>query len=564
MWVPDDDLELDLPLPRIKMPNGKIYQDSMHDYQMDFHADTSKYRAIVGSVASGKSAMGTIEVFQHCWEFRDNFGFVLRETMSQNRLASIRDFKKLCPKFLIRSQNSDDGTITMLNQYGYAFMRAGGHKLRPRKQDEILEEIGGTSMVVFTSFEGTRDALQKWSSSTIGFYFMDQAERANEDIYEMLNQRLRHQPSRRQAWFCANWREDVPIESEWLWRLFSGESPEKRPNHSYREVLTEVNDDNLPDDFTKSLDYAQSEHKKALYVRGEKEKKISSTVFPDYSSNVHVIPHRDPEPQWIKGLGLDHGLHHPTAFVQVALLPTGEIYVYDEYESSGSIVAVHAKELLRRKTRQHLYWAIDPTCVNRESIPGMSVSYTYQCYGLPFQCGPREVAPGISRLRERFAFDPERINPFTQEQGSPSIFISERCESLRKQILGYRYEENKTHIGHKTASVKPHKYNDHLIDALRFIVMLIPGPQSVVSESSSFDAQTSRPLDLNPLEDTPVHNERGELDFDPLRQQALRPVSNEPAPKPIHSTSTWLNPSPKPPEPPEKNWLDELRASRSM
>ena len=559
MWIPDVDFELDIPLPRIRMPNGKIYQDALHDYQLDFHNDPTKYRAIVGTVASGKSAMGTIEVFQHCWEFRDNFGFILRETMSQNRLASIRDFKRLCPKFLIRRQNSDDGTITLLNQYGYAAMKEGVHKLRPREQDEILEEIGGTSMVVFTSFEGTQDALQKWSSSTIGFYFIDQAERANEDIYEMLNHRLRHQPSRRQGWFCANWREDVPNEYEWLWRLFSDDSPNKRPHHTYTEVLTEVNAANVPDDFTESLDYAQSDYKKAVYVRGEKEKKMSGAVFPDYSPKIHEIRHQDPEAHWTKGIGLDHGLRDPTAFVEVALLPTGEIYVYGEYESSGSIVSEHANELLSRKTPQHLYWAIDPTVGNREPILGMSVLYTYQRYGLPFRCGPRDVAPGISRLRECFEVDPSRVNPFTQEQGSPCIFISERCVRLREQILGYRFQENKTHIGYKVLSEKPHKLNDHLIDALRFIVMFITIPQTSASEAPGFDVSSSSAPVLNIPAEKSIYTASGSLDLSVIYEQALQPVINEPKRKRCYSSS-WMSPDPPPPE---KNWLDELRASRN-
>lgn len=541
MWLPDPDLELDIPLPLIRMPNGKVYQESVHDYQLDFHEDSSKFRAIVGSIASGKSAMGTIEVFQHCWQFRNNFGFILRETMPQNRLSSIRDFKQLCPKFMIRRHNLQDSTITLINQYGYAFMKEGGHKLRARQQDDMLEEIGGTSMIVFSSFEGTRDALQKWASANIGFYFIDQAERANEEIYEMLNHRLRLEPSRRQAWFCANWREDVPNESEWLWRLFSEESDEKRPHHTYREVITKVNQANLPDDFTESLDYAQAEHKKSVYVHGDKDNKMSRAVFPDYSPTIHDIPHQDPPSNWVKGIGLDHGLHNPTAFLEVALLPSGEVYVYDEYEMSGKVVSEHAKELLKRKTPQHLYWGIDPTTENREPIAGMSVLHEYHRWQLPFRPSARDVMAGINRIREYLSFERDRINPFTKQIGSPKLFISSRCVRLRQQLLSYRFEELKTHIGFRNEMEKPRKWNDHLVDALRFIFMFVTIPHHVTSEVAGFDSHRTPPVLNMGVKKNTMFNEKGQLDFSGIYEQALRPVSNRGGGMRNRSTSAWIN-----------------------
>ena len=559
MWLPDVDLELDIPLPLIRMPNGKIYQESVHDYQLDFHDDPAKFRAIVGSIASGKSAMGTIEVFQHCWEFRNNFGFILRETMPQNRFSSIRDFKRLCPKFMIRRHNLQDSTITLLNQYGFVFLKEGGHKLRVREQDDILDEIGGTSMIIFSSFEGTRDALQKWASSTIGFYFVDQAERANEEIYEMLNHRMRLQPSRRQAWFCANWREDVPNESEWLWRLFCEDSEEKRPNHTYREVITKVNEANVPDDFIESLDYAQSDYKKSVYVSGDKENKMSRAVFPDYSPVIHDIPHEDPPSEWVKGIGLDHGLNNPTAFVQVAIVPSGEIYVYDEYEESGSVVSVHAKVLLGCRTHQHLYWSIDPTCKNREPISGCSVIQEYHRWGLPFMAGPRDVMAGINRIRECLRFDESRINPFTKQQGSPALFISQRCVNLRKQLLSYRFEELKTHIGFRNEHEKPRKWNDHLVDALRFIIMYVTIPKSASSEAPDFDANRAPPLRGMPKRDE-IINEHGHLDFSSLYEKALRPIPQQS--RLIKTSSTWMEPLERPQS--EYDPFEDMRPKRNI
>jgi len=359
----------------------------------------------------------------------------------------------------------------------------------------------------------------------------------------MLNHRLRLQPSRRQAWFCANWREDVPNESEWLWRLFCADSEEQRPHHTYREVITQVNESKVPEDFIESLDYAQSDYKKSVYVSGDKNNKMSRSVFPDYSPVIHEVPHEDPPSEWVKGIGLDHGLHNPTAFVEVALLPTGEVYVYDEYELSGKVVSEHAKELLRRRTPQHLYWGIDPTTENREPIAGMSVLHEYHRWQLPFRPGARDVMAGINRIRECMAFEADRIHPFTKQVGSPKLFISNRCVRLRQQLLSYRFEELKTHIGFRNEMEKPRKWNDHLVDALRFIVLFITIPQSVTSEVAGFDGQSPRPLLGIPVKENKLFNEQGHLDLSGIYEQALRPVSQRRIPYKNPYSSACAGPS---------------------
>ena len=101
-----------------------------------------------------------------------------------------------------------DEHVSILSYAGERFLKQGDKFLPKKQQEAKLEELGGLSTIVYTSFEGTRAALKKWALAKI-----DQAEESDIKLYKMLLHRLRKDPSARQAWFIANLREDLPLES---------------------------------------------------------------------------------------------------------------------------------------------------------------------------------------------------------------------------------------------------------------------------------------------------------------------------------------------------------------
>ncbi|MYB02004.1 MAG: hypothetical protein F4118_00535 [Acidimicrobiaceae bacterium] len=549
----DPDGEL---LPKIHLNNGKVFHESIEDPQQELLDDSNKWIAMVGQVGSGKSLVASVKAVFHSWYYPNNTGFILMESMSQMKLAAIPSFFEACPRWMIYRKNMSQsiGLVWLINKVGYAYLKGEGKNVPKKKQEAKLEEIGGLSLVVFTSFQGTVKALRKWASGNIGWYMIDQAEMTgNPRVYKALNERLRKEPSGRQAWFLANLREDIPEESTWLWQRFSEESPNKLDWHSYHEVTTLQNTENLPDDFVKGLEISLDDEEFARYVTGDKSKiKMTKAAFPDFNRLTHVIPHEDPPSTWVKGIGLDTGLTNPTAFVEVARLPSGELYFFREYEVAGEVASVHAKEILRIRTPNHKYWAIDFITMNRNRVSGAKEIEEYWRYGLPFHPATRDVPARVNRIREYMKFQKHRRNPFTGQLGSPMMFVSDKCTKLIDQIEKYRAEEAKTHIGFTNEPEKFRKYNDHLVDAMQYITMLISIALSATSDVVAVDTPEGG---YNPdVKKLDFIDKNGRLDFSKVMEQARRPVEHTPLTvnkyTSPHIEVTPDNPSPFPSNPP--------------
>ena len=482
---------LNLPFPKIRFKStGLIYQESINEKQKLFHETKVKFRAVQAAVGSGKTVMANIEALRHSWRFRNNLGFIVRQTLPQAQISSIPDLEEVTPAWMIRRWNSQDKIMRVLNQYGYNFIRnEGGHRLGPTKLFEALDDMGGMSTIVFTSFVGTIDALNKWDSANLGWFFIDQAEKANFAINKALIRRMRRVHSARQAWYIANFRADEPYEDSWLWRYFSDDSPEKKRNHWYMsEMPTIGNIGNVTDDYIEAIKDTHTEAEIAQYLEGDIDKlEVSNAVFTEFSHEHNVLDeHIEPKDEWVKGIGLDPGLHNPCAFVQAAILPTGEFYFYSEYEETQKLISEIAYQIIIVKTPNHRHFFIDATGNNRNQVTGTSPLDELVGWGLPFEEAPRPVMPRVMRMKEYMKYDPNHINPFTGKKGSPRFFVSPKCPLLRRAIGSYRYEQHKTHTTRQNAPEKFEQHNDHLPDAAGFLLYGVTLPMGLEKKGSKF------------------------------------------------------------------------------
>lgn len=525
--------------PEIVFDNGKVYAESIEQPQQRFHDDPKKFQCVVGQVGCGKSAMGSAKAFFHSFAYKNNLGFILMKSMRQMDIAAVRSLEEVIPQDYIWSK-SEEGVV-IINHYGVKFLDEDGGKNLPKKQQEAgLIQCGGLSTIVYTSFEGTRAALKKWASANIGWYMIDQAEESDVKLYKMLLHRLRKAPSGRKAWFIANLREDLPLESLWIWKLSSPESPKKLSTHSYMEMHTHMNEKNLPQDFLESLEEGLDEAEYAHYVSGDKDKiGMTKAVFTEFSMITNVIKHVDPPDSWEKGIGLDVGLSNPTAFVQVAKLPTGELYAYEEFKEKGEVSSYYAKQILARRTDKHRLFAIDATAGNRSRVTLTSEIDEYLRWGLPFLPATRDVMAGINRLREYMKFNPTRFNPFTNQPGSSMLFVSDRCQELIREIQQYRYDESKS-VGFVNEPEKVRDYDNHLVDALRFIVIMMSVALTASSKVNAIDVPKDK-YNPNVKRSKFKVTEDGNLSFEETFAEALRLPVGQPNRKGIY-TSSWTPP----------------------
>ena len=508
--------------PVITMPNGKKYHESAEEFQRNFHKCTSKYRWLGGGVGGGKSAASTVEVLRHSWQYPNNYGFILRKTFPELRLSAIKDFYEICPAWMIVEDNRQEHWVDVYNYVGYLYRKKNfaaykAGKITKRDYIKGLKAEKGTSRVEFISFEGTEAAEQKFRSANIGWYMMEQAEEGSTIIYDRLNERLRRVPSGRQAWFISN-----PDGRDWLWDIFHPDSEGYRPNHTMFEVEL-TNNSNLPDDFHESLKNTYSDDDYKRLVEGSFDV-ATDAVFPEFSFDVHVIPHFDPPDDWDKCLSLDHGLNNPTGAVNMTRFPTGEAYIYEEYYVSNKLVSEHAS-ILRNEmvTPSHKLFTIDPTCVNRSPISGATVIGEYNRAGIPFQPGVKDVMVGINRIKEYLKFDLNHPHPISKQKGAPRVFISDRCHTLIRQLQRYKKETLKTNRGAQNSPEKMRKYYDHLVDALRWgMVGFMPSlsGKSHVPENKGKKKSWDR---LIPAKSYEFINKEGNFSIGSLIKQADKP-----------------------------------------
>jgi phage terminase large subunit-like protein len=208
---------------------------------------------------------------------------------------------------------------------------------------------------------------------------------------------------------------------------------------------------------------------------------FAGLIYPNFSVLRHVVPDEDELPENVEVFeGLDPGMRHMAAVVFCYLDESDRLVVYDELAIQGRTVAEVAKavKLKREQWGAHPNWTvIDPASRNRNSQTGRSDQQEYLDSGIVSFPGQNDVRAGINRVRERLEADP------------PKLVISSRCTELRGELKKYRWMKDNKRSENAPAE-RPVKKDDHLLDALRYVVMqrpLAPDPDVLPENATSKD-----------------------------------------------------------------------------
>ena len=211
-----------------------------------------------------------------------------------------------------------------------------------------------------------------------------------------------------------------------------------------------------------------------------------------FDKNIHFINSFElPEP-YDYLLSLDFGQRNPTGALVGAWTPENRLYIIDEYYKAA-LPSVTSREMfkqfepylgdmegksLREKKNAVLNTfqirIIDPTTrsKNRSKIKdGEEIAYSviedFEDHGWEFEPGNNDVDTGITRIREYLELD-------SNKQCHLYIF-KDKCPNLCIEFENYRYKEL-TELQQKTknSSEEVIKKDDHLVDALRYMVMTRP------------------------------------------------------------------------------------------
>lgn len=237
------------------------------------------------------------------------------------------------------------------------------------------------------------------------------------------------------------------------------------------------------------------EARKALFLSSEYGRKLASitdsvlreawlngswnifegVVFPELSDQLHNLDHFDPN---FNGKGcrlvsaIDWADSGVTGGEQSAIDADENLFFFDEYHERNRTVNDHTAGLTTMLNRNGVqeYTLMDLPVNNINQANLFSIQDAFRRAGLhTIQAHRANIQIGLDLLRDFLKVDPNRVHPFTNELGSPRMFISRRrCPHLWKQMSELQRE-----VDSETGKVSYIGEDDNL-DPARYIGMSRP------------------------------------------------------------------------------------------
>ena len=335
-------------------------------------------------------------------------------------------------------------------------------------------------------FRGMEDWAGLMSLSIAGWY-VDEASEITQLCYDSLISRVRQTeplPEAQRAGYVwpapeKVWQQTMlacnPNGQNWIWRYFV-ESP--TPDRALFES-TSFDNPYLYDATGEPLPYLldllnNPKMWQARFLWCEYNAFSGQILAFEHETHVHT--HFVPPPTWKRAMGLDWGLRSPSAVVWWAQHPVTSVwYQYREWQTydprnkaeteSYVTVDVHyvarkIKEIEAAANETVTLRAADPAIAQRQAADGNSIEYWFSQHGLRFRPGLKQHEPRINALNGLF-----RNN---------ELSISDTCEQSRVAYQQYRWEDqNERSADQRDAPERPHKKDDHLVDAAQYLATLV-------------------------------------------------------------------------------------------
>lgn len=238
-------------------------------------------------------------------------------------------------------------------------------------------------------------------------------------------------------------------------------------------VVVDMDDNPFLDEKTKAraLKGLSSEERKAR--KSGRFVSFAGMVYPEYGAR-HVIPEKaigEAVPAGAKAyVGIDPGMRIMAAVIWTYLTPEDTLVVFDELALQGHNVeqVCDAIKLVNLKHAKHVgeqkipltpqWYVIDPAARNVNHQTGRSDQQEYTTHGIVSIAGQNSVTAGINRVKERLE--------------NNRILITANCVETIREFRRYRWKAPTR--GENDPKEQPVKTDDHLLDALRYVVMSCP------------------------------------------------------------------------------------------
>jgi phage terminase large subunit-like protein len=226
---------------------------------------------------------------------------------------------------------------------------------------------------------------------------------------------------------------------------------------------------------------------------------FAGMIYEEFSRSAHVIPERDPGvPADARVyVGIDPGMRHMAAVIWAYLTPEDTMVVFDELALQGHTVkqVCEAIKLVNHKHSNEKgpllpnWYVIDPSARNIMHQTGRSDQMEFTDNGIVTILGQNAVTAGINRVKERLQ--------------THRLLITANCQNLIDEFRKYRWSSPSR--AQDDPKEKPVKVDDHLLDALRYVVAsrpITPLPEEEESQLTPMEAAMRR--DMAPLPKTHI------------------------------------------------------------
>jgi phage terminase large subunit-like protein len=195
-------------------------------------------------------------------------------------------------------------------------------------------------------------------------------------------------------------------------------------------------------------------------------------IYGEFDRNLHVIPEVSEVPPASRVyVGIDPGMRHEAAVVWTYLNPEDTMVLFDELGLQGHTVKQVAEAIklrnMRWGQRTHKgeivplkpdWYVIDPSARNIMHQTGRSDQMDFTDHGIVTILAQNSVTHGINRVKERLQ--------------AHRLLVTANCQTTIDQFRKYRWSTPKK--TEDEASEKPVKADDHMLDALRYVIASRP------------------------------------------------------------------------------------------
>ncbi len=433
--------------------------------QGEAHALDTKYRGFCGGWGNGKTSWGCVETFTTLMEFPGTNCIIARKTRPELKATTWEMFV-----------HGDVGQPT-------GWHGVPQQLIKSLNRSELYMELTTPAQGITSKVWGLPlDDPAKLENFNLGFFWIDQAEEVEEDIFLKFHGRLRQLHGPREGILTFN-----PNGHNYLYRRFIDPNRQESWRTQYSAVeATTFDNPNLPDDYFEQF-AGLPDAWLQRFVYGSHDVFVGQ-IFTDFDPEVHVIQPFHIPSEWQRFGCIDPGIRHEGAISWVARDFEGNIYYYREHLEANRDVSWWANRIFEAEAARDWggpqekidFYMIGPEAQQRAQTDGRSVIDLFNFHGVFPEIADKDPIARISRITEYLRPQEGHRNPFTGMSPAPRLYVFADCAKLQDYIAQYRWRPQRTNYSEEEAPEKPRKKDDHNIDNLGHLLLqleYIPIPE---------------------------------------------------------------------------------------